>query len=83
MSVPSAKIGWRSAAALMLANMISIGAFATLSLQLNLHNGLTAVKRLAVLPLGLAGALLPVPEGNAVALARLFDEERVRIRRIK
>lgn len=34
MSAPNAKIGWRSAAALVLANMIGTGAFTTLGLQL-------------------------------------------------
>jgi len=40
MSAPTAKIGWRSAAALVLANMIGTGAFTTLGLQLEwLSNG--------------------------------------------
>lgn len=34
MNTPAAKIGWRSAAALVLANMIGTGAFTTLGLQL-------------------------------------------------
>lgn len=34
MNQPAAKIGWRSAAALVLANMVGTGAFATLGLQL-------------------------------------------------
>jgi hypothetical protein len=50
-------MGWRSAAALVLANMIG-----PLSLQLDLQNGLTtAVKLLVVLALGLAGAPLAMP----------------------
>lgn len=35
MNLPNAKIGWRSAAALVLANMIGTGAFTTLGLQLD------------------------------------------------
>ena len=45
MSGAKAKIGWKSAAALVLANMIGTGAFTTLGIQLKFINSGWAVFR--------------------------------------
>ena len=79
---PEAKIGWRSAAALVLANMIGTGAFTTLGLQLEwLEGGLALLSLWAVgglvawcgaVSYAELGTRLPKSGGEAYFLSAIF-----------
>lgn len=82
MNQPAAKIGWRSAAALVLANMIGTGAFTTLGLQLEqVSNGVVLlilwafgglVAWCGAVSYAELGTRLPKSGGEAHFLAEIF-----------
>lgn len=82
MSTPRGKIGWRSAAALVVANMIGTGAFTTLGLQLNyISNGTTlmllwllggVVALCGAVSYAELGSRMPRSGGEAHFLAEIF-----------